>query len=47
METIRTQALSRRSFLVGTGVAGIAVTFGRFDDGLTASAAARSWPDWQ
>ena len=45
METIRTQALSRRSFLVGTGAAGIAVTFGTFDDVLTASAAAPFRPN--
>jgi isoquinoline 1-oxidoreductase beta subunit len=40
MDTIRTTALSRRSLLVSSGAFGIAVTFGVFDDALTATAAA-------
>lgn len=34
--TIHTQSLSRRSFLVSSGAAGIAVTFGSFDPALAA-----------
>ena len=37
--TIHTQALSRRSFLVSSGAAGVAVTFGTFDGVLPADAA--------
>ena len=37
--TIHTQALSRRSFLLSSGAAGVAVTFGSFDGMLPADAA--------
>jgi isoquinoline 1-oxidoreductase subunit beta len=40
MDTTRTHALSRRSFLVTSGAFGVAVTFGAFDDAIPARAAA-------
>jgi len=39
MNTIRTMALSRRSFLVSSGAVGVAVTFGSFESVLPAEAA--------